>query len=190
MASFEEAIKNFGVDSAVVVQAKNLNTPLEQYVEEASQVFIELMQQRLDKGAPDMAGAVNASYRLRQSLMIEGSVSEGVIGSEFTSDEKYVLWRNDGVSGTEQMRQTEYAFKSPHPSLAMVTDIEQWMNAKGFEAPAWAVATNVLKYGYDGARYIEAAFSEENLAIFERDLLIVVDNTVFGLMKKVVPEFK
>jgi len=175
-----------------VAQASSLSTPLEQYVQEASQVFVDLMQKRLDEGLRAFRGTANASLRLRQSLLIEGGVSDGAISSEFTSNEKYALWRNDGVSGTEFPRDTEYAFKSKHPSLAMVTDIDEWMRSKGIDpdVSAWGVATNVLKYGYDGARYIEAAFSEENLAIFERDLLIVVDNTVFGLMKKVVPEFK
>lgn len=191
MASLEDVLKRFGAEQSVVKNADNLNTPLEQYIKEASQSFIELMIERIDSGNPDFGGgSANASYRLRQSFLVDTKSSGGDVSTEFSSDEKYALWRNDGVSGTERMRDTQYQYKSTHPSVAMVTDIEQWMIAKGFEAPSWAVATNVLKFGFDGARFIEAAFSEQNLNKFENDILIVVENTVFGMFSKVIPEFK
>jgi thiamine pyrophosphate-dependent acetolactate synthase large subunit-like protein len=47
MASLDEVLRGFGVEQSVVKNADNLNTPLEQYVKEASQSFIELM---IDQG--------------------------------------------------------------------------------------------------------------------------------------------
>jgi hypothetical protein len=191
MASLDEVLRGFGVEQSVVKNADNLNTPLEQYVKEASQSFIELMIDRVDKGNPNTTNRpVNASYRLRQSFLVDSKIQGNSVSSEFTSDEKYALWRNDGVSGRERLRETEYQYKATHPSLAMVNDIEQWMVAKGIEASGWAIASNVLKFGFDGARFIEAAFSQENLNKFENDILIVVENTVIGMFTKVIPEFK
>jgi thiamine pyrophosphate-dependent acetolactate synthase large subunit-like protein len=53
MASLDEVLRGFGVEQSVVKNADNLNTPLEQYVKEASQSFIELMIDRVDKGNPN-----------------------------------------------------------------------------------------------------------------------------------------
>jgi hypothetical protein len=185
MASLDEVLRGFGVEQSVVKNADNLNTPLEQYVKEASDVFIQLMSNHIDESN------ATANGQLKQSLLPpERSFSGGNIDMEFSSSAKYALWRNDGVSGRERLRETEYQYKATHPSLAMVNDIEQWMVAKGIEASGWAIASNVLKFGFDGARFIEAAFSQENLNKFENDILIVVENTVIGMFTKVIPEFK
>lgn len=184
MATFEQVISGFGVDRGEVKNSNSVKTPIELYVQESAQVFIDKMKIHIEK-----EGA-NASFVLSQSLKSTPSNDGGVISIEFDSSENYALFRNDGVSGTERPRETPYSFKSTHPSLDMVNDIREWIRAKGFTAPEWAVATNVLKYGYEGAHYIERAFNKENLSIFENDLLIVVANTVDGIMTRIEPRFK
>ena len=184
MATLEEVLSKYGANEAVVKEADNVATPLEAYIRDASQVLVDLMKQKLqDENA-------NANGVLSQGLDYE-TVKEGDgLNSTFYSEEKYAEFRDQGVSGTERQRDTPFQFKSTKPSQAMVTDIAEWIRAKGFTAPEWAVATNVLKYGYDGARFIEHAFSDSNLDQMNNDILVVVANTVDGIMQRVIPEFK
>ena len=183
MASLKEVLSRYGIDEAVVKEADNVMTPLELYLRDVSQVFIDLMKQKLqDENA-------NANGVLSQGLDYETVFSQG-IESTFYSEEVYAEFRNQGVSGTERQRDTPFSFKSKHPSQAMVTDIAEWIRAKGFTAPEWAVATNVLKYGFDGARFIEHAFSDSNLNQMNNDILVVIENTAQGIIERVVPEFK
>lgn len=178
--TFKEAVSDLGVNKSAITNANDLKTPLELYLQKVGQVFIEKMRDKLtDEDA-------NASFLLAQSLTADPD-REGV---EFFSDEEYALFRNDGVSGTEVIRQTPFSFRSTHPSIEMVNDIRQWIRAKGFIAPEWAVATNVLKKGFEGAKYIETAFNEENLRIFENDMLQVVDNAMNGILTNIEPQFK
>ena len=184
MASLQEVLSRYGANEAVVKEADNVATPLEAYVRDASQVFVDLMKQKLqDEGA-------NANGLLSQGLDYE-TVKEGDgLNSTFYSEEDYAEQRDQGVSGTERQRDTPFQFQSNRPSQEMVTDIAEWIRSKGFTAPEWAVATNVLKYGYDGARFIEHAFTDSNLNQMNNDILVVVANTVDGIMTKVIPEFK
>jgi hypothetical protein len=184
MATLEEVLSKYGVESDSVKNAENVLTPLELYMRDASQVFIDLMKQKLqDEGA-------NASFRLSQGLDYE-TVKEGDgLNSTFYSEEDYAEQRDQGVSGTRRKRDTPFSFSSEYPSQQMITDIASWIRAKGFTAPEWAVATNVLKYGYEGAGFIEHAFSDSNLDKMNNDILVVVANTVDGIMTKVIPEFK
>ena len=184
MASLEEVLSKYGVESDSVKNAESILTPLELYMRDASQVFVDLMKQKLqDENA-------NANGVLSQGLDYE-TVKEGDgLNSTFYSEEDYAEFRNQGVSGTERQRDTPFQFKANKPSQAMVTDIAEWIRAKGFTAPEWAVATNVLKFGFDGARFIEHAFSDSNLDQMNNDILVVVANTVDGIMQRVIPEFK
>ena len=183
MASLQEVLSRYGVDSAEVKQADNVMTPLELYLRDASQVLVDLMKQKLqDENA-------NANFSLSQGLDYETVFSQG-IESTFYSEEDYAEFRDQGVSGTERQRDTPFQFQSSRPSKAMVEDIAEWIRAKGFTAPEWAVATNVLKYGYDGARFIEHAFSKSNLDQMNEDILVVIANTTQGIIERVVPEFK
>lgn len=184
MASLEEVLSKYGIDSAEVKAADNILTPLEAYMRDVSQVFIDLMKQKLqDDGA-------NATFKLTQGLDYESVKQGDGLESTFYSEEQYAQQRNDGVSGTERQRDTEFQFQATRPSQAMVTDIAEWLNAKGYVANEWAVATNVLKYGYDGARFIEHAFSDSNLDKMNNDILVVIANTTDGIIKRVIPEFK
>ena len=184
MASLEEVLSRYGIDEAVVKEAENTSTPLEAYIRDASQVLVDLMKQKLqDENA-------NANGVLSQGLDYETVNQSGVIDSTFYSEEDYAEFRSQGVSGTERQRDTPFQFQSTRPSQAMVTDIAEWMVAKNIKRSEWAVATNVLKYGYDGARFIEHAFSDSNLDQMNNDILVVVANTTQGIIERVVPEFK
>ena len=184
MASLQEVLSRYGINEAVVKEAENTSTPLEAYVRDASQVFVDLMKQKLqDENA-------NANGVLSQGLDYETVKKGDGLNSTFYSEEDYAEFRSQGVSGTERQRDTPFQFQSTRPSQAMITDIKEWMLAKNLQRSEWAVATNVLKYGYDGARFIEHAFSDSNLDQMNNDILVVVANTVDGIMTKVIPEFK
>ena len=184
MASLQEVLSRYGVDAAEVKQADNVMTPLELYLRDASQVLVDLMKQKLqDENA-------NANGVLSQGLDYETVKQSGVIDSIFYSEEKYADFRDQGVSGTQRQRDTPFQFQSTRPSQAMVTDIAEWMRAKNLQRSEWAVATNILKYGFDGARFIEHAFSDSNLDQMNNDILVVIENTAQGIIERVVPEFK
>ena len=184
MASLQEVLSRYGVDAAEVQQADNVMTPLELYLRDASQVLVDLMKQKLqDENA-------NANFSLSQGLDYETVKQGDGLNSTFYSEEDYAEKRDQGVSGTERQRDTPFQFQSNRPSKAMVEDIAEWIRAKGFTAPEWAVATNILKYGFDGARFIEHAFSKSNLDQMNEDILVVIANTTQGIIERVVPEFK
>lgn len=161
-------------------QADNISTPLEMLLRDAGNGFLDVMRGKIDEDG------VNAGFAMRQGLAIEPTSDQ----VQFTSEAEYTQFRNDGVSGTEVQRDTIFSFKSDRPSYAMVQSIEEWMRAKGFVANAWAVATNVLKHGYEGAKFIENTFTQENMNTFEDALLTLVENNVQGRIERVTPNFK
>ena len=189
MAEDTQFLQGFGRSLEQVMKDQGVITPLVEYLNAASDKLVKLMTDKIqDEGA-------NANGVLSAGLSYLPEQKDGVLESTFYSEEDYVNFRNDGVSGRERPRDTEYQFKATHPSRQMVQDIAQWLNAKGYEddniqGQEWVVATNVLKYGYDGARFIEHAFSDSNLDQMNNDILVVIANTTDGIMKRVIPEFK
>lgn len=184
MAEDTQFLQGFGRSLDQVMKDQGVITPLVQYMNEASDKLVKLMTEKIQ------AEGANANGVMSAGLSYEPEQKEGVLESTFYSEEDYVNFRNDGVSGRERPRDTEYQFKATHPSRQMVQDIAQWLNAKGYVANEHAVATNVLKYGYDGARFIEHAFSDSNLDKMNNDILVVIANTTDGIMQRVIPEFK
>jgi hypothetical protein len=181
MATFEEVINRIGVSRAEVKSGQDFNTALEQYVSDASQAFIGLMRADL------LENKINSSFELSQSLFPDIRVSSGNIVSEFFSSVDYAELRNEGVSGWETKRDTPFSFKERSPSMKMVHDIGEWLMGKNISGyNEWAVATSVLRHGYDGFDYIGRAFSQENLSMFENDLL----NVVSGTIDRIFPKFK
>jgi hypothetical protein len=185
MATLQEVLSRFGQESDTVKTAKEVATPLEAYFRDSAQAFVDIMRNRID------SENANAGFLLRQGLGFNPEIksAEGY-SVQFTSEEDYVNFRNEGVSGVETSRETPYAFKSIYPSTQMVEDIATWMNAKGYTAPPWAVATNIKKHGFDGIHFIEEAFSEENLNLFNNGILTVMSNTINNIFERVIPEFK
>ena len=184
MAEDTQFLLGFGRSLEQVMKDQGVITPLVEYLNAASDKLVKLMTDKIqDEGA-------NANGVLSAGLSYLPEQKDGVLESTFYSEEDYVNFRNDGVSGRERQRDTGFQFQATRPSQAMVTDIAEWLNAKGYVANEWAVATNVLKYGYDGARFIEHAFSDSNLDQMNNDILVVIANTTDGIMKRVIPEFK
>lgn len=179
--SLAQTLGQFGVNPSEV---DGILTPLESFVRDAGDAFNAIMQNVLDDNG------ANASLLLRQSLRPEITKTSEGIDLQFTTDVDYWEFRDRGVSGTERNRDTPFSFKSDRPSKAMAQSIEEWIRAKGFTAPSWAVATNVLRNGYDGVNYVDAAFNDNNMNTFNEQLLRVVDNATRGIIEKVVPEFK
>lgn len=160
--------------------ATELASPMATFLSDSGNAFLDVMRSNIDNDG------VNASFVMRQGLDIR--TTDAII--DFTAEEDYTLMRNEGVSGTETQRDTSFSFKSNRPSHKMVEDIDNWMRAKGFTANPWAVAVNVLKHGYEGARFIEKTFTQQNLDSFESALLSLVAANVDGKITRIIPNFK
>ena len=71
MQSLEQILnQKYGIDSEAVKKSQSFNTPIESYVKDAAQLFIDLMQEKLDNDN------VNATLSLRQGLGFEPKVSD------------------------------------------------------------------------------------------------------------------
>lgn len=160
--------------------ATTLASPMATFMADSGNAFLDVMRGNIDNDG------INANFLMRQGLDIR--TTDAII--DFTSEQDYTLMRNEGVSGTETQRDTSFSFKAERPSQAMVEDIDNWMRAKGFTANPWAVATNVLKHGYEGARFIEKTFTHPNLDSFENALLSLVAANATGKLERIIPQFK
>ena len=167
-----------------VRKAETFNTPLEQFMVDVGNMFTALMQEKIDEKN------VNASYVMRQGLLNQSYSSGGQVGVEFTGEAEYTEYRDQGVSGTEVKRDTPFSFQSSYPSGAFVRSMDEWIRAKGLTLNPWAVAYSVLRKGYEGAKFVEKTFSEENLTAFEEALLTLSEQYVTGQFEKVIPNLK
>lgn len=185
MATLQEVLSRFGQESDEIKKSQDTTTTLESYFRDSAQAFVDIMKDRIDDEN------ANAGFQLRQGLGFEPEIkSSDGYSVQFTSEENYVNFRNEGVSGVENQRDTPYSFKSLYPSTQMVEDIATWMNAKGYTGQPWAVAVGIKKRGFEGIHFIEEAFSEQNLNIFNEGILTVMSNTVNNIFERVIPEFK
>jgi len=190
MATLQEVISNIGGrEKGEVEKAKDLNTVLQNYIIASGDAFLKIMKDKIDDEK------ANASSLLKQGLTFDKNIksSDGYT-LRFESEENYVNFRNEGVSGTENQRDTPYSFKHNRPNKAMAESIQEWMRAKGYAtldlSYAYAKATLIKKHGFDGIHFIEEAFSEQNLNLFNDGILTVLSNTVNNIFERVIPEFK
>jgi hypothetical protein len=183
---YMQAIGNLKTE---IQRADDLSTPLEMFMRDAGNMFVDVMLTNIDENN------VNASFAMRQGLNIEPSSDAGGTSVAFTAESEYTEWRNDGVSGTEVQRDTPFSFKSQHPSKAMAQSMSEWLRAKGspaedLQATGWAVAYSVLRKGIEGAKFIERAFNDENLNSFENAILTLTEQYTTGKFEKIIPNLK
>lgn len=168
--------------------ATTLASPMDNYLADSGQLFIDLMIAKIIENQSYVKGD------LAQGLKAIPSVDSGGHKVEFFGDQEYTEWRNDGVSGTQQPRDTPFSFKSEKPHPNMVTNMFDWLNNNKKGVPAsvnpYAVSVNVLKFGFDGIRFKEAAFSQPNLDSFENALLSLVAANATGKIERIIPQFK
>jgi hypothetical protein len=147
------------------------------------------MRQRIDEKN------ANSNFMLREGLKFDENIrtSDGY-ELDFYSEEDYALFRDQGVSGTEIKRDTEYSFKNNYVPSAMAESIEDWMNNKGFSgiSTSYAYATSVLlkKNGFDGIHFIDAAFNDSNLDAMSSQLAQIMENSAIGIIETIIPEFR
>jgi hypothetical protein len=190
MATLQEVLTRIGGrEQDEVEKAKDLNTALENYITEAGDAFVSIMRNKIDEEN------ANSFSLLKQGLTFDPNVKAADGYSlRFESEEDYVNFRNEGVSGTENQRDTPYKFRTNRPNKEMALSIQEWMRNKGYAtldlSYAYAKATLIKKHGFDGIHFIEEAFSEQNLNLFNDGILTVLSNTVNNIFERVIPEFK
>ena len=174
----------FGRTQEEIKQVKTFDNALQAYISAAGTVFIDIMRNRIDEKK------ANSSFALRQGLASQEVKTNDGYSLEFSSDVEYWEKRDQGVSGWEKARNTEFQFKNKRPSTTMVNSIADWLRNKNLTANEWAVATNILRYGYDGINYIDAAFNNANLDIFNNQLAQAMELAVVNSIERVIPEMK
>ena len=174
----------FGRTQEEIKQVKTFDNALQAYISAAGTVFLEIMRNRIDEKK------ANSSFALRQGLAAQEVKTNDGYSLEFSSDVEYWEKRDQGISGWEKARNTEFQFKDKRPSPAMVNSIADWLRNKNITANEWAVATNILRYGYDGINYIEAAFNNANLDIFNSQLAQAMELAATNSIERVIPEMK
>ena len=182
-------LQSIGRTLPEVESAQEFNTPIQAYIRAAGNRFLELMIQRIDEEN------ANSNFILREVLSFDENIrSADGYKLEFYSEEEYALFRDQGVSGTETKRDTEYSFKNTHVPSEMAESIEDWMNNKGFSeiSLAYAYATSVFikKNGFDGIHFIDAAFNDSNLDAMSSQLAQIMENSAIGIIEKIIPEFR
>jgi hypothetical protein len=184
LISMRDFLQSIGRTLPEVKRAQDFNTPIQAYVRAAGNRFLELMIQRVDEEN------ANATFKLRQGLGFEDTRDNEGTTLQFTSEEDYALTRDQGISGTENKRDTPYSFTSNNVSSSMVDSVAEWIRAKGFIAPEWAVAVNITKFGYDGIHFIDAAFNDSNLDAMNSQLAQIMENSAIGIIQTIIPQFK
>jgi hypothetical protein len=189
LIDMRDFLQSIGKTLAEVESAQDFNTPIQAYIRAAGDRFLELMRQRIDEKN------ANSNFMLREGLKFDENIrtSDGY-KLDFYSEEDYALFRDQGVSGTETKRDTEYSFKNNYVPSAMAESIEDWMNNKGFSgiSRSYAYATSVLlkKKGFDGIHFIDAAFNDSNLDAMNSQLAQIMENSAIGIIETIIPEFR
>jgi hypothetical protein len=172
-----------GALKSEIQRADELQTPLELFMRDAGNMFTALMRDKIDEDG------VNANFIMRQELINPIVSDPQGVTIDFQGVD-YTQMRNDGVSGTETQRDTPFSFQTDRPSMKMVDDIREWIRAKGLLMNEWATAINVLRHGYEGAKFIERSFSDENLNSFENALLLLTEQYTTGQFERILPNLK
>lgn len=175
----------FGRTQEEIKQVKSFDNALEAYISAAGTVFIEIMRNRIDDEN------ANSFFALRQGLNFDNNKSNDGFDLQFTTNVDYWEVRDQGISGWEKARDTAFDFGGrKKPTVQMANDIALWLRNKNINKNEWAVATNILRYGYDGINYIDAAFNNQNLDIFNNQLSQAMELAVTNSIERVIPEMK
>jgi len=195
---YMQAIGNLKTE---IKRADKIEDPLLSFMETAGNMFMRLMLDHIEQQGANSNGVMS------QGLNVTPRRDNAGVVAPFTAESEYTQWRNDGVSGTQVQRDTPFSFKSQHPSIAMAQSMEQWLvnsNQKAkntisyfngigvtdYGQMSWAVAYGVLRKGIEGAKFIERAFTDENLNSFEDAILTLTEQYTTGKFEKIIPNLK
>lgn len=133
---------------------------VKQALEAFGMSVIKQAQENLDRNN------MNASYRLRNSMSFESTVSKNSLSAFFYLG-PYAMYQDQGVNGTQQDRGSEFNFTTDRPSKGMVLRIQDWMADKGigFEElssrnKAYAISTNILRNGIRKTLFFSEAYEK------------------------------
>ena len=152
-----------------VVEGKK-NSPLGNLLIELNQAIIDDLQQSIQ------ARDINASRNLSQGItpsdvIINGNEIEVNISMDF-----YWKYINYGVNGTEQNNNAPSWGASPSQTLSFHDSILAWKSDRGITLPegfkdydsfAWAIQTNIKKYGKKARPFYDDVINEKLVAVLE-----------------------
>ena len=152
-----------------VVEGKK-NSPLGNLLIELNQAIIDDLQQSIQ------ARDINASRNLSQGItpsdvIINGNEVEVNISMDF-----YWKYINYGVNGTEQNNNAPSWGASPSQTLSFHDSILAWKSDRGITLPegfkdydsfAWAIQTNIKKYGKKARPFYDDVINDKLVAVLE-----------------------
>ena len=152
-----------------VVEGKK-NSPLGNLLIELNQAIIDDLQQSIQ--ARDINASRNLSSGITPSdVIINGNEIEVNISMDF-----YWKYINYGVNGTEQNNNAPSWGASPSQTLSFHDSILAWKSDRGITLPegfadydafAWAIQTNIKKYGKKARPFYDDVINDKLVAVLE-----------------------
>ena len=152
-----------------VIEGKK-NSPLGNLLIELNQAIIDDLQQSIQ--ARDIDASRNLSQGITPSdVIINGNEIEVNISMDF-----YWKYINYGVNGTEQNNNAPSWGASPSQTLSFHDSILAWKSDRGITLPegfkdydsfAWAIQTNIKKYGKKARPFYDDVINEKLVAVLE-----------------------
>ena len=152
-----------------VIEGKK-NSPLGNLLVELNQAIIDDLQQSIQ--ARDINASRNLSSGITPSdVIINGNEIEVNISMDF-----YWKYINYGVNGTEQNNNAPSWGASPSQTLSFHESILAWKSDRGITLPegfkdydsfAWAIQTNIKKYGKKARPFYDDVINDKLVAVLE-----------------------
>jgi hypothetical protein len=165
-----DILNGLNVGNAKDVLNGKSNSPLGNLLVNLNQAIIEDLQQSIQ------ARDINASRNLSQGItpsdvIINGNEVEVNISMDF-----YWKYINYGVNGTEQNNNAPSWGASPSQTLSFHDSILAWKSDRGITLPegfadydafAWAIQTNIKKYGKKARPFYDDVINEKLVKVLE-----------------------
>ena len=165
-----DILNGLNVGNAKTVLDNSNNSPLGNLLVKLNQAIIDDLQQSIQ------ARDINASRNLSQGItpsdvIINGNEVEVNISMDF-----YWKYINYGVNGTEQNNNAPSWGASPSQTLSFHDSILAWKSDRGITLPegfadydafAWAIQTNIKKYGKKPRPFYDDVINEKLVKVLE-----------------------
>lgn len=165
-----DILNGLNVGNAKTVLDNSNNSPLGNLLVKLNQAIIDDLQQSIQ------ARDINASRNLSQGItpsdvIINGNEVEVNISMDF-----YWKYINYGVNGTEQNNNAPSWGSSPSQTLSFHDSILAWKSDRGITLPegfadydafAWAIQTNIKKYGKKARPFYDDVINEKLVKVLE-----------------------
>ncbi len=168
-----DILNGLNVGNAKDVLNVKSNSPLGNLLVKLNQAIIDDLQQSIQ------ARDINASRNLSQGItpsdvIINGNEVEVNISMDF-----YWKYINYGVNGTEQNNNAPSWGSAPTQTLSFHDSILAWKSDRGITLPegfadydafAWAIQTNIKKYGKKARPFYDDVINEKLVKILEEPI--------------------